>query len=89
MLVVFWDASALVKRYVPEPGVELVNEAFLRLPGSGMACSQMGILEVVSIFIRKRNDGRLTPALFEEAMKAFAAEIIKRVWGRYATSAPC
>ena len=41
-----------------------------------MTCSVLGILEVTSILIRKRNDNRLPSALFGQAMIDFRAEVI-------------
>ena len=73
---IYFDASALIKRYSQETGTSLVNEVFRRLPLSRMTCSTLGILEMISILVRKRNDGRLNQALFEQAMIEFRAEVI-------------
>ena len=72
----YFDASALIKRYSQETGTPLVNEVFRLLPRSRMTCSTLGILEIVSILVRKRNDGRLNQTLFEQAMIEFRAEVI-------------
>ena len=76
MLWVYFDASALVKRYSHETGTVLVNEVFSRLPLNRMTCSVIGVLEIASILTRKRNDGRLSEALFNAAMLELKAEII-------------
>jgi hypothetical protein len=73
---IYFDASALVKHYSVEIGTPLVNEVFRRLPPSQMSCSTIGVLEIVSILIRKRNDGRLDPRLFDQAMLEFKAEVM-------------
>ncbi len=73
---IYFDASALIKRYSQETGTPLVNEVFRHLPLSRMTCSTMGILEIISVLVRKRNDGRLNRALFEQAMIEFRAEVI-------------
>jgi hypothetical protein len=73
---VYFDASALVKRYTNEPGTPLVNEIFIRISREKMYGSTMGLLEVVSILVRQRNDGRLTARLFRQAMAGFRAEVI-------------
>jgi hypothetical protein len=39
VLWVYFDASALVKRYSSEDGTELVNELFHRLPVEQMTCA--------------------------------------------------
>jgi predicted nucleic acid-binding protein len=77
MLWVYFDASALVKRYSQEPGTPLVNEVFRHIPPAQMTCSTLGILEIVSVLVRKRNDGRLSRELFEQAMVEFKAEVIE------------
>jgi len=75
---VYWDASALIKRYTTEVGTPLINEVFQLIPTDRMTCSMLGILEVASILVRKRNDSRLSVALFEQAMIDFRAEVIDR-----------
>ena len=77
MLWVYFDASALVKRYSQELGTPLVNEVFRHIPPAQMTCSTLGILEIVSVLVRKRNDGRLSRELFEQAMIEFKAEVIE------------
>jgi predicted nucleic acid-binding protein len=76
MLWIYFDASALIKRYSQESGTQLINEAFQRLSPRQMTCSLLGVLEIVSILVRKRNDGRLAQILFEQAMAEFKAEVI-------------
>jgi predicted nucleic acid-binding protein len=76
MLLAYFDASALIKRFSPETGTPLINELFHSLPISRMTCSTIGILEVISIFTRKRNDGRLSQTLFDQCMIEFRNEII-------------
>ncbi|MFQ5796170.1 MAG: type II toxin-antitoxin system VapC family toxin [Candidatus Bipolaricaulia bacterium] len=78
MLRVYFDASALIKRYSQETGTSLINEVFHRIPPAQMTCSTLGILETVSILVRKRNDGRLSRELFEQVMIEFKAEVIDR-----------
>ena len=73
---IYFDASALIKRYSQETGTPLVNEVFRLLPRSRMTCSTLGILEIVSVLVQKRNDGRLNQTLFEQAMIEFRAEVI-------------
>lgn len=68
MVWVYFDASALVKRYSTEEGTSLVNELFNRLSMDQMMCASIGVLEIVSVLVRKRNDGRLSPKLFTQAM---------------------
>jgi predicted nucleic acid-binding protein len=72
---IFFDASGLIKRYSPERGADLVDEIFNVSPTGRMACSYLGILEVISILIRQRNDKRLPRPAFEQAMAEFEAEV--------------
>ncbi len=72
---IFFDASGLIKRYSSERGANLVDEIFNLSPTERMACSYLGILEVISILIRQRNDKRLPRPVFEQAMAEFEAEI--------------
>jgi predicted nucleic acid-binding protein len=74
---VFFDASALVKRYSPEKGTELLNELFHRFPVTQMTCATIGLLEIVSVLVRKRNDGRLSQKLFSQAMIEVNKEVIE------------
>lgn len=76
MVSVYFDASALIKRYAPENGSELVNELFHQLPVQQMSCATIGILEIVATLVRKRNDGRLPSELFTQAMIELDREII-------------
>ena len=76
ILRVFFDASALVKRYSSEPGTALLNELFTLLPIEKMACSMLGILEVISILVRKRNDRRLIASALYQVLADFDAEIV-------------
>jgi len=72
----YFDASVLIKRYSQEEGTLLVNEIFQYSKTVHLFCSLIGILEVISILVRKRNDGRIPQALFEQAILEFKAEVI-------------
>lgn len=81
MVWVYFDASALVKRYSVEEGTELVNELFRQLPTTQMTCAMIGILEIVSVLVRKRNDGRLSPTLFSQMIVELNEEVVaSKVW---------
>ncbi len=74
--VAYFDASALAKRYTQEHGTVLVNELFGLLPATSRACSMIGIAEVVSILVRKKNDGRIDESFFQKGLLAFGEEFI-------------
>lgn len=76
MVWVFFDASALAKRYAPEAGSDFINELFLSFPLAQMQISTIGISEIISVLVRKRNDGRLPTKLFQQALLEVGEEII-------------
>lgn len=39
MLWIYFDASALIKRFTVETGTDQINEVFRHIPTSQMACS--------------------------------------------------
>jgi predicted nucleic acid-binding protein len=54
------DASALARRYVPEPGSEVLDWLLDHLPDERLLCLTLGALETLSVVVRARNAGRLT-----------------------------
>ncbi len=74
---VYFDASALVKRYSSEVGVTLINEIFQQISRNQMTCSTIGVLEMISILVRKRNDGRLPTDLYNQAVLTLNQELIQ------------
>ena len=79
----YFDASALVKRYSQEPGASYVDEAFRLVSGDQMIISALGILEVASVLRRMRNDGRLSSVLYKQVVAEFNNEVI--VSGKFLT----
>ena len=72
----FLDASALGKRYLAEPGSPSIHHLFTKLPLAQMIVFNVGLAEVVSILVRKRNNGRLTGTGFPAALNAFLTEMV-------------
>ena len=78
MDVLFFDTSALVKRYYEEPGTETVDG--LIEDDRVIAITSLTIIETISAFRRKYNRENLTgddvndllAAFFEEALEEFA-----------------
>ena len=54
----YFDASALAKRYANEVGTEAVNQILDRVDPTRLMCLIIGTTEVVSVLVRKRNDGQ-------------------------------
>ena len=72
----YLDASALAKRCVVEHGTVIVNHLFRRVTRDDMMCLTLGILEVISIFVRKKNASAISHTAFHQAMTDFRSEII-------------
>ena len=73
----YMDASAMAKRYVPEVGSDILDLLFDTISRNRLACWDVGIAEVTSIFVRQRNDGRITQARFNQAVIDFQLEVIE------------
>jgi len=73
----YWDASALVKRYAPETGTSLTNHLFTNVTSERMMCLIVGVSEVISIFVRKKNADLITPDAFSQALVDFRTEVIE------------
>lgn len=68
MIVKYLDASAWIRRYVAEPGTELVRRLFSGR--SALACSTLGLIEVLSTLARKQRAAEITPAQFDRLAEA-------------------
>ena len=75
----FWlDASAYAKRYVTEKGTFLVNYLFARVSLGRMVCLFEGAGEVIFVFVRRRNEGKITTTRFNQIRQHFETEFIDR-----------
>jgi predicted nucleic acid-binding protein len=72
----FLDASALVKRFVPETGTPVMNHLFATVTPERLMMLALGTAEIVSVLVRKRNDGRIDQAVFSQAMLSFGTEVV-------------
>jgi predicted nucleic acid-binding protein len=72
----YLDASATTKRYTREAGTPLVNSLFNRVPAARLHVLNVGIAEVVSVLVRKRNTSQLTPVRFGQALIELHAELV-------------
>ena|SRR6266849_5702286 len=79
MALLFWDASALAKRYAPETGSDTVDALFANASAHTMAATVLGYAETFSILLRKRNGGRLDLPAFTSAITALQSETIDNV----------
>jgi predicted nucleic acid-binding protein len=88
------DASSLAKRYVPETGSALVDHILDTVPGRRIFVLNVGVGEVVSILVRKKNTGVISAVDFGQALLNFESEVVRAadvsklpVGNRLATSA--
>jgi hypothetical protein len=72
----FLDASALPKRYAPETGTPLLNHLFASVSLNRLYILNIGIAEVLSLLVRKRNAGQLLAADYFQAQIEFGTEIV-------------
>ena len=70
---VFLDSSALAKRYLHEPGSNHLEE--ILSSASSLGVSVISLAEVVSAFCRLRREGKLLPAQYLNAKRAFLVDI--------------
>lgn len=79
----FWlDASALIKFYIYETGSHEMSRLFSRIPLNQMQCLYVTIGEVISIFVRHRNNDKykqVTKTLFNQLMLHFEDDFIHSV----------
>ncbi|HRU81359.1 MAG TPA: type II toxin-antitoxin system VapC family toxin [Candidatus Methanomethylicus sp.] len=87
---VYLDSSAIVKRYVREPGSDAVRRLFLRAYSGEctLAYSVWNIGEVLGAFDRARNAGMLDQEGHSAARRRFASETQRTMRLRIATAVP-
>lgn len=72
----YLDASALVKRYVDEPGSDWLRATIALAQPPLSFTSRMTIVEVISAFARRVRDGSLTYEEFATARDAFQGDCL-------------
>jgi predicted nucleic acid-binding protein len=75
----YLDASALAKRYAPEVGTLLVNYLFANVPTDRLCVFNIGIAEIVSLLVRKKNAGHLAMSLYSQALHNVGTELVYSV----------
>ncbi|MBI2340156.1 MAG: type II toxin-antitoxin system VapC family toxin [Deltaproteobacteria bacterium] len=68
-MILYLDTSALVKKYVLEPGSGKVIDLWRET--EGIAVSKVGYAEVMAAFHRKKREGGLTGRLFSRTARSF------------------
>jgi predicted nucleic acid-binding protein len=72
----FWDASALAKRFVGESGSQTVNALFAAVPSAQMVTTISSYSETFAALLRKHNQGVLSAPALSIAQAALRNEII-------------
>ena len=75
MTLVFFDTSALVKRYHQETGSDRVN-AIIEARDSVLIISELSLVEMASALQRKRNRGEIALQAMNDALARFASDIL-------------
>lgn len=70
------DASALAKRYTLEAGSDPVDALFARAAFHQLLCLMVSAAEVVSVLVRKRNRGEISPASFSQGLSNLQAKVL-------------
>ncbi len=71
-----FDASGLAKRYSIEIGTNLLNLIFTQVGPDRLSCLMIGVAEVISALVRKKNVGLVSAADFTFAVLRVRVEIL-------------
>jgi uncharacterized protein len=74
--ILFWDASALVKRYLVEVGSTTVDAIFSAARTMEHATTPWSYTEAYSVLLRRHNDGRFDRHAFTVAVTTLEAEVV-------------
>jgi predicted nucleic acid-binding protein len=76
MALLFWDASALAKRFFGEVGSDTVNALFAGAAPHEMAATPWAYAETYSILVRRLNAGLIDSPTFTTAATTLQAEVV-------------
>jgi predicted nucleic acid-binding protein len=76
VVILLWDASALVKVCSTEIGSDSASVLFKKRVGAVNVATSIGYVEAVAALARKRNRGELGIASFREALAFLKAEVL-------------
>ena len=71
----YMDASALAKRYAQEIGTPLIDRLFDGVSAVRLYMLNLGVAEVISLLVRKKNAGQLAVPAFNQALLELGREI--------------
>jgi predicted nucleic acid-binding protein len=75
----FFDTSATVKHYLPETGTAKVDSLLAEV-GARHFLSDLGVVELQSVFARQVRTGQITAADFALFRRRFLADIASGLW---------
>jgi predicted nucleic acid-binding protein len=76
MLNFYFDSSALAKGYIEEKGSLIVEYILKNTVAKQWRVLMLGLLETVSIFVRKKNGGIISKAVFRTSLQALRRDFI-------------
>jgi predicted nucleic acid-binding protein len=76
MQTLFWDASALAKRYIAEQGSDTVDALFEARSQHSMVATVLGFVETYAMIVRKRNAGSMSGLTFDQTWLALWTEVL-------------
>lgn len=76
MPLLFWDASALVKRYIAEVDSQTADAVFGAVPTGQMFGTVLGYAETFSVLLRRCNLGVISVAAFNLAKTSLREDIV-------------
>ncbi|MCW5934286.1 MAG: type II toxin-antitoxin system VapC family toxin [Fimbriimonadia bacterium] len=76
MLYLYFDASALVKKYVAEQGSFIIHSLFKQVPMKQMMGLNIGVGECLSVLVRRRNAAMISLNTYSHAILKLKIEIL-------------
>jgi predicted nucleic acid-binding protein len=76
MHIFYFDSSALAKAYVKEKGSNIAERILKNTTFKQWRVLMLGLLETVSILVRKKNSGVITNGIFSSSLQALRNDFI-------------
>ena len=91
MRLFYFDASALAKGYIQEKGSAIVERILESTSEQQWRVLMIGLLETISIFVRKKNSKVISQTIFQSALRIFKKDFLDnlRVFKVEATNDLC
>jgi len=91
MYFFYFDSSALAKGYIQEKGTVIVEWILENTSEKQWRVLMLGLLETISIFVRKKNSGLISETVFQSTLRTFTNDFLdnERVFKVEATNDLC